>query len=146
MNKPRGRPFQPGHQFSRGRPKGSPNRPRPDDLLEQYAPHLMGECIRRALKENDRSALRLCVERVSPTRRGLPLSFKLPTIRSAQDAERAAAKVTQALHRGECTPPEATEVMKFLQAYARLLQDIQVERRLDELEQKIEERKRRDTP
>jgi hypothetical protein len=147
MNKPQGRPFQPGHQFSQGRPKGSRNRPRPaDDLLEQHAPHLMGECIRRALKEGDRTALRLCVERVSPTRRGLPLSFKLPTIRSAQDAERAAAKVTQALHRGESTPPEANEVMRFLQAHVRLLQDIEMESRLDELEERIQERERRDTP
>ena len=141
MNKPRGRPFQPGHQLSQGRPKGSRNRGKPgDDLLDQFAPHLMGECIRRALKEGDRTALRLCVERVSPTRRGAALSFGLPTIRSAQDAERAAAKVTQALHRGQCTPAEATEVMKFLQAHTRLLQDLQWERRLDKLEQKIEER------
>jgi hypothetical protein len=147
MKKPRGRPFQPGHQFGQGRPKGSRNRPRPgDNLLEQFAPHVLGECIRRALKEGDRTALRLYVERVSPTRRGAPLSFKLPTIRSAQDAERAVAKVTQALHRGQCTPPEATEVMRFLQAHVRLLQDIQVESRLDKLEQMVQEREGRATP
>jgi hypothetical protein len=55
--------------LSQGRPKGSRNRPRPgEDLLGRFAPHLMSECIRRALKEGDRAALRLCVERVSPTR------------------------------------------------------------------------------
>ncbi|HEY6341743.1 MAG TPA: hypothetical protein VIY49_09645 [Bryobacteraceae bacterium] len=144
MNKPRGRSFQPGNQLGQGRPKGSRNRPRPgDDLLDQFAPHVMGECIRRALKEGDRTALRLCVERVSPTRRGAPLSFKLPAIRSAEDAERAVAKVAQALHRGQCTPAEATEVMKFLQAHARLLEDLQWEGRLDKLEQMVEERKGR---
>jgi hypothetical protein len=92
MNKPRGRPFQPGHQLSQGRPKGSRNRPRPDeDLLGRFAPHLMGECIRRALKKGDRTALRLCVERVSPARRGVALSFKLPAIRSASRLCAAAA-------------------------------------------------------
>jgi hypothetical protein len=71
MNKPRGRPFQSGNQFGRGRPKGRRNRPKPgDDLLDKFEPYLMGECIRRALKEGDRTALRLYVERVSPTRRG----------------------------------------------------------------------------
>jgi hypothetical protein len=60
----------------------------------------MGECIRRALKEGDRTAWRLCVERINPARRGVPLSFKLATIRSAREAERAAEKVTEALHRG----------------------------------------------
>jgi hypothetical protein len=140
MDKPRGQPFQPGNQLGQGRPKGSRNRPkRGDDLLDQFAPHLMGECIRRALKEGDRTALRLCVERVSPARRGAPLSFKLPTIRSAQDAERAVEKVTQALHRGQCTPAQATEVMKFLQAYMQLLPDLQWERRLDKLEQKFQQ-------
>ena len=59
-----------------------------------------------------------------PARRGVPLSFKLPTIRSTEDAERAAEKVSEALHRGQCTPAEATEVMRFLQAHAQLLQDL----------------------
>jgi hypothetical protein len=141
MNKPRGRPFAPGNQFGRGRPKGARNRPKPgDDLLDQFEPHLMGECIRRALKEGDRTALRLCVERINPARRGAPLSFRLPSIRSAQDALRAVEKVTQALHGGQCTPAEATEVMKFLQAHAQLLRDIEMESRLERLEQAAERR------
>ncbi|HEY6341268.1 MAG TPA: hypothetical protein VIY49_07235 [Bryobacteraceae bacterium] len=141
MDKPRGRPFEASNQFGRGRPKGSRNRPKAsDELLDRFEPQLMGECIRRALKEGDRTALRLCVERINPTRRGVPLSFKLPRIRSAQDAERAAEKVTQALQHGQCTPPEAIEVMRFLQAHAQLLQDIQMESRLDELEERIQGR------
>jgi hypothetical protein len=141
MDKPRGRPFGPGNQFGRGRRKGSRNRPKcGDDLLDKYAPHLMGECIRRALAEGDGTALRLCVERISPARRGVPLSFKLPTIRSTEDAERAAEKVSEALHRGQCTPAEATEVMRFLRAHTQLLQDLQMESRLDALEERIEGR------
>jgi hypothetical protein len=67
--------------------------PKPgDDLLDQFVPHL----IRRALKEGDRTAVRLCVERVRPTRRGVALSFRLPAIPSAEDAERAVEKVTEA--------------------------------------------------
>jgi hypothetical protein len=101
--------------------------PKPgDDLLDQFVPHL----IRRALKEGDRTAVRLCVERVRPTRRGVALSFRLPAIPSAEDAERAVEKVTEALHRGQCTPAGATEVMKLLQARAQLLRDMQMESRL----------------
>jgi hypothetical protein len=70
----------------------------------------------------------------------VPLSFKLPTIRSTRDAERAVEEVTQARHRGQCTPAEATEVMKFLQAHAQLLRDIQMKSGLDKLEQMIEGR------
>lgn len=141
MDKIRGRPFEAGNQFGQGRPKGSRNRPKPgDDLWEKFGPHLVSECIRRALTEGDRTALRLCVDRVSPARQGAPLSFKLPTIRSARDAERAAEKVTEALHRGQCTAPEATEVMRFLQAHSKLLEDIQFVRRLDAVEEKIRRR------
>ena len=68
----------------------------------------------------------------SPARRGAPLSFNLPTIRSTRDAERAAEKVTEALHRGQCTPAEATEVMRFLRTHTQLLQDLQMESRLEE--------------
>ena len=69
MNKTRGQPFESGNQFGRGRPKGSRNRPKTgDELLDKFEPHLMSECIRRALKEGDRTALRLCVERISLTR------------------------------------------------------------------------------
>ena len=91
----------------------------------------------------DRTALRLCVERVSPTRRGVALPFGFPAIRSAGDAQRAVEKVSQALHRGQCTPAEATEVMKFLQAHTQLLQDLQMESRLEALEEKFEGREGR---
>jgi hypothetical protein len=139
MDKPRGRPFEPGNQLGRGRPKGSRNRPKcGDDLLDKFEPHLMAECIRRALKEGDRTALRLCVERINPARRGVPLSFKLPTIRSTQDAERAAEKVTEALHRSQCTLAEATEAMRFLRAHTQFLQDLQMESRLEKLEQRMQ--------
>jgi hypothetical protein len=141
MNKPRGRPFEPGHTLSQGRPKGSRNRPKPgEEVLDKFGEHVMGECLRRALKEGDRTALRLCVERVSPARRGVALSFKLPAIRSAEDTERAVEKVTQALRRGQCTPAEATEVMKFLKARGQVLEDLQFESRLDDLERRIQAR------
>jgi hypothetical protein len=142
MDTPRGRPFEPGNQFARGRRKGSRNRPKcGDDLLDKSEPKLMEECIRRA-QEGDRTALRLCVERINPARRGVPLSFKLPTIRSTQDAERAAEKVSAALHRGQCTLAEATEAMRFLRAHTQLLQDLQMESRLEALEEKFEGRER----
>jgi hypothetical protein len=44
MDKPRGRPFEPGNEFGRGRPKGSRNRPKcGDDPLDKFEPHLMAE-------------------------------------------------------------------------------------------------------
>jgi hypothetical protein len=86
--------------------------------------------------QNRLAAVRGAHERRPP---GVPLSFKLPTIRSSRDVERAAEKVTEALHRGQCTTAEATEVMRFLQAHTQL-QGLQMESRLDELEERIEGR------
>ncbi|HEY6347640.1 MAG TPA: hypothetical protein VIY49_39620 [Bryobacteraceae bacterium] len=62
----------------------------------------------------------------------MALSFRLPAIRSVEGAELAVEKVTQALHPGQCTPPEATEVMKI--PAGALLRDVQMSR-LDKLGQ-----------
>ena len=97
MDKPRGRPFPPGNKFGRGRPKGSRNREKSpsQQLLDEYAPHIMRKCIAQAM-EGNASAMRLCMERISPPRRGALVRMKLPPIRTAADVDRAADKVMQA--------------------------------------------------
>ena len=70
MAQVRGRPFEPGNQMGRGRPAGSrnQNRLRAEDLLLEHADALIRKCVVMAL-QGDRVALRLCVERLCPTRR-----------------------------------------------------------------------------
>jgi hypothetical protein len=70
MNQLRGRPFQPGNTFGRGRPKRSRNKTtqKMQELFEKYSEVIVQKCISMALKE-DPVALRLCMERLHPARR-----------------------------------------------------------------------------
>src|ERR1700731_2519100 len=91
MDKPRGRPFPPGNTLGRGRPKGSRNREKPPSkhLLDKLAPPIMRKCMAHEL-EGNASAMRLCVERIFPSRRGALIKMNLAPIRTAEDVDRAA--------------------------------------------------------
>jgi hypothetical protein len=133
-NKVRGRPFAPGNTLGRGRPKGSRNQTKPGQaLLDEYAPHLVGKCIALAM-QGDRSAMRICMERISPARRGTAITMSLPPIKTAADVDKAAEKVTQAIRRGEITPAEGGIMMNILESRSRVIERVQWESRLEKLE------------
>jgi hypothetical protein len=137
MNKARGRPFPPGNKQGRGRPKGSRNKAKSPGqaLLDEYAPHLMRKCIALAM-QGDRSALRMCMERISPARRGACITMNLPAIKTAEDLEKAAEKVTQDIRRGEITPTEGGVMMNLFESRSRIMEKVQWEKRLEKLEEK----------
>lgn len=138
MNKPRGRPFAPGNTLGRGRPKGSHNGSKPpgQNLLEEYREHVVRKCIALAM-QGDRTALRLCMERISPARRDACITMNLPAIRNAGDVDKAAEKVTQAIRRGDLTPAEGGILMNILESRSRVIERVQMESRIEELEEKM---------
>jgi hypothetical protein len=70
MSQVRGRPFQPGNTFGRGRPAGSRNKSTYalQSMLDQHAEVILKTAARMAL-QGDKSAIRLCIERLLPVRR-----------------------------------------------------------------------------
>ena len=139
MNEPRGRPFAPGNTLGRGRPKGSRNKASSDgqDLLDKYAPHLVGKCIESALKHDDRSSMRICMDRILPARREASIRVSLPRIKTAQDLEKAAEKVTQAIGRGRIAPAEGETMMNVFEIHSRIIEKSQYESRLEKLEESM---------
>ena len=93
--------------LGRGRPKGSRNQAKSPGqlLLDEYAGHLVRKCIASAM-QGDSSAMRMCMDRISPSRRGALTQINLPSIRTAGDVDKAAENVTQAIRRGKITPSE----------------------------------------
>jgi predicted DNA-binding protein (UPF0251 family) len=126
-------------RWGRGRPKGSRNKKNADgqDLLDRYALPLVGKCIESALKNNDRSAMRLCMDRILPGRREAPVRLSLPRVQTAQDLEKAAEKVTQAIAHGRITPAEGEKMMNVLEIQSRIIQNSQYESRLEKLEESM---------
>lgn len=118
-----------------GRPKGARNRKTVaiEALLEGQAAALTQVAIQKAL-EGDSVALRLCMDRIAPPLKDIPVRFFLKPIRGSMDASEAAASVLNAVSDGELTPIEGTRVMGLIESYRRTLELTEFEQRLRTLE------------
>lgn len=133
--KPDGK-FAPGNGMG-GRTPGSRNRTTlaVEALLEGEAEGLTRKAIEMALG-GDGPALRLCLDRIAPTRKDSPVSFKLPAIRTAEDAVAASSALLAAVAGGEVTPDEGGRVMALLTAHKALVETGDLEARITALEAK----------
>lgn len=86
--------------------------------------------------EGDTVALRLCLERLVPPRKDVPITFDLPAITNAGDVVTASAAVLGAVSSGEVTPDEAGRVMTLLTAHRNIVEMGELERRIAALETK----------
>jgi hypothetical protein len=85
----------------------------------------------------DPAASRLCLERIAPPRRDVPVTFRLPFMQTARDAARAAAAILAGVAEGELTPSEAAQVMGLVDAFRRTLEATELEARVAALEKGI---------
>jgi hypothetical protein len=130
--KTRGKPFQPGNP---GRPPGARHKVTRaiEELLEGEHEALTRKAIEKAL-EGDMVALRLCLDRLAPPRKGAPISITLPPVRTAQEAVEASAALLAAVAAGEVTPDEAGSVMALLVGHKAVIETGDLERRIAVLE------------
>ena len=134
--KQRGRPFEPGRSGNpAGRPSGSRNRTTiaAEELLEGEAEAIMRKAIEMA-KAGDMVALRLCLERIVPSRKERAVKVDLPPIETAADAVKASAALVAAVAAGELTTGQAAELGKLVEAAVRAIEATDLARRLAELE------------
>ena len=124
--------FAPGNP---GKPKGARHKATQASLalLDGEAEALTRMAVERAL-EGDVAALRLCLERITPARRDMPVKFDLRPMKNAADAAIAAGDVLEAVSQGELTPDEALKVMGLVDTYRRTLETSDLEARLENLE------------
>jgi hypothetical protein len=124
--------FAPGNP---GKPKGARRRLTLllEAILEGQAESLTRQVVKLA-EQGDMAALRLCLQRLVPSRRDLPVAFDLPEITTIADAERASSAVLAAVAEGELTPGEAESVMRLLVAHRGIVESGDIERRLAALE------------
>ena len=124
--------FAPGNP---GRPHGSRHKVTQavQALLEGEAEALTRKAVERAL-EGDTTALRLCLERIAPTRKEPAVTFDLPSMQSAADAALGAAAILAAVAAGELTPAEGAHVMALVETYRRTFETTDLERRIKALE------------
>ena len=121
-----------------GRAKGSRNRATVacDDLLAGEAEKLTRKAVELALG-GDTVALRLCLERVVPVRRGAPVRLELPDGSNGNPSTYAHA-VLEAATSGNLTPEEAASMMGVVEAYRRALETGELMERMNRLERELE--------
>ena len=90
----------------------------------------------------DLGALRLCLDRLAPRPRDMPLAIKLPRIETAEDALEASIAVMSALATGEVTPSEASQAMASLVNHVKIVDSCVHERQLTEIQEILAERDR----
>src|SRR6266536_1495653 len=110
----RGRPFQPGNKYGRGRPRGSRNTAARvcQDTLDSHAEGLTKRCLYLAFQGNP-TALRLCMERLTPARRQRALRFKIPPTKTLADVGKASESVLSGVARGQLTPAEGQVISEM---------------------------------
>jgi hypothetical protein len=104
-------------------------------LLDGEAEALTRMALELALDGNA-TALRLCLERIIPPRRGRPVQFGLPPVHSAADLGVTMGAITNAAAQGVITPGEAAELARVVEIFVRAVETSDFERRLRELEKR----------
>ena len=131
-------PFSPGESGNpNGKPKGSRNKVTlaVEALLEGDAEALTRKAIEKAL-DGDMVALRLCLDRIAPAKKDVPVTFALPAMKSAADAVTAAGAILKSVADGGLTPSEGTAIAGLVETYRRALETHEIESRIAALERK----------
>ncbi len=121
-----------------GKPKGARNKTTLaiEALLDGEAVELTRKVIEKA-KQGDMTALKLCLDRLAPIRKGRPVEIELPQVTSASDLAKAGAQVTQHLADGLISPEEAQAVMGTLDSALKLFEAGELEARIAALEERL---------
>jgi Family of unknown function (DUF5681) len=134
-----GKPFRAGQS---GNPKGKPPGTRDratraaEILLDGEAEALTRKGIEMALA-GDTIALRLCLDRILPTRKGRPVVIDLPPMKTTADASAGFAAVIREMAAGKISPDEAQAVVTVLEAQRRVIETFELEARLRAIEERI---------
>ena len=130
-------PFRKGESGNpAGRPRGSRNRATllMESLLADDAEAIGRKAIEMA-KQGDMAAIRLCMDRLSPPRKGEPVAFELPPLDKPADSVAAAATIVAAVAAGELTPSEGADLAKVIDVYVRAIETKAFDERLTKLEE-----------
>jgi hypothetical protein len=104
-------------------------------LLEGEAEALTRKAVELALA-GDAVALRLCLDRLIPPRRGRKVQLaNVPPVSGTADLGPTMAAITTAATGGAITPGEAAELARVVEIYVRAVETSDFERRLRQLEE-----------
>ena len=121
-----------------GRPEGSRHSTTlaVEKLLEGEAEDLGRKAVELA-KSGDTVALRLCLERIAPVRKGRRITLSLPSMSTSADVTTALAAIITQMAEGEITPDEAAVAASVIETKRKALETEELDRRLAAIEQQL---------
>jgi hypothetical protein len=132
----RGKPFEPGNTFGQGRPRGSRNKTTllAQELLDSHAEALVRKCLVMAM-QGELKAMQLCMDRILPARRDLPVKLgKLP-MGTAAELSKASATVLQRAASGQLTVTQAQGFSGLIENHRSTIETADLDARLRTIEQ-----------
>ena len=128
--------WQPGQS---GNPAGKPKGARHaalvalDAIGADGAAEIMAAVV-RAAHGGDMRAADILLRRLWPERKGRPVAFPLPELRTAADVVAALGAVVQAVAHGDLSPEEGLGVAGLMELHRKAIETAEFERRLAALE------------
>jgi hypothetical protein len=133
-----GRPFEPGNQFGRGRPRGSRNKRSlvAQQLLDSHADPVMRKALVQAIK-GDSSLLRMFLGHLLGPRREAPVKTGPLPVHTAEELAQTSESVFQRLACGKITVQEARELSALFESRRRVIETRDLEKRMRVLEESV---------
>ena len=131
----RGRPFEPGNKFGRGRPRGSRNQSAlTQKLLDEHAPALLRKALVLAL-QGDSATLRILLSHILPRPKDPPVRIGPLPMGSAEELLQARESLMKKVASGQLTPHEAQPIDSLIEGQRRIIETHVLDKRLRALEQ-----------
>jgi hypothetical protein len=134
----RGRPFQPGNKYGRGRPRGSRNKSNfaVRRLLNEHAESLIRRTLRASL-EGDLKCQLWCLNQLMRMRPPAP-KLKLPHLKTLNDVANALDVVVNAAAKNKCADAHGLALCAMLGEKRKTIETQDLAQRLEELERQVQ--------
>ena len=131
----KGRPFEPGNKFGRGRPRGSRKKTTLAALalLDSFAEPVVRRCLQGAL-QGDPKLLQICMDRILPARRDLPIKISKLPVGNAAELATASEIVTQQVAKGQLSVAQGQAMMELIDKRRKFIETQDLDQRLRAVE------------
>jgi hypothetical protein len=131
----RGRPFEPGNHFGRGRPRGSRNKKTliARQLLDEHADSILRKAMLTGL-QGDSPMLQALLSYILPRPKDTPLKTEILRTATAKELSQSMDVILKRACDGQITLTQAQQLAALIEARRQLLQTEEFETRLGILE------------
>jgi hypothetical protein len=131
----RGRPFEPGNSFGRGRPKGSRNKQERKALqiLENNSEALMAVALNRC--REDPPTLRVLVKEAVRQQQNTPVKINRLALKTLDDLDQSSEKIIHLAIAGKIEVSHAAGICALIESRRRILESQDLWRRVSVVEE-----------